>query len=144
MSSNGTPDGGGNPSTKVKESINLHAQRLAAHLPDKESTLEVVEWALILALSIVGDPSVERPRISTESFGDEVCPADVIRVAEALREDQVRFTLDELIDSLGVDGMVGRTFKNSLTRILRAAGYRPRQVRLNGARPIIWERFESE
>lgn len=128
--------------TDVKSAINFYADLLAEKLLPPCDRLEAVKRALIIALESTGVRTGETVYVETETFGDLISVNRVYRIAEKLSEDQGRFTLDELLEELCPDGVGAvRTFKNGIARLLRAAGYHPRQVRRNGKRPIIWERF---
>jgi len=91
-----------------------------------------------LAATVVALKSLVSVLESAEGAATPIPPLEVVRVATDLGD--WGFTLDELIEALNPAGMIlyPRRYKNSLSDMLRDAGFIRRQVRREGARPLVW------
>tara|TARA_Y100001938_G_C8092850_1_gene436164 strand:+ start:455 stop:823 length:369 start_codon:yes stop_codon:yes gene_type:complete len=74
------------------------------------------------------------------SLGPEGAASEAHRVLEVAEDlGEYGFTLEELIGVIGPEVVYyPRRYKNELSRVLREAGYYRKQVRRNGARPLVW------
>jgi len=122
-----------NPSPSLKEELAALADRasdlLGTPTDGRPSRLAATVVALKSLVSVLE---------SAEGATAPIPPLEVIRVATDLGD--WGFTLDELIETLNPSGMIlyPRRYKNSLSDMLRDAGFIRRQVRREGARPLVW------
>lgn len=122
----------------LKDELSELAERAAALMPQPCSRLEATVNALRLFLHGWDETyEGERPAFIGEEQGGVENPKKVIRVARDMGD--WGFTLDELIAVVGPEVIMHpRSYKNTLSKLLRSTGFSRKQVRREGHRPLVW------